>query len=174
MALTQSHNKSSYIAQSAILTTLALIFSYVEFLIPFTPAIPGVKPGLANIVVLFALYYMSPKDALTINALRIIIAGLLFSGVFGAIYSLAGGLVSFTIMALLKKSNKFSIVGVSMAGGVGHNLGQLIVASLLVSNFKLFLYFPVLLFTGLGSGIAIGVIVYIVEKKIPKHLKYNQ
>lgn len=90
--------------------------------------------------------------------------------VFGAVYSLAGGLLSLLVMYLLKKSNLFSAVGISMAGGVAHNLGQLLIAALIVSNMKLFFYFPVLLFSGLISGILIGIVTYFILKKLPKSL----
>lgn len=164
-------SKSSIIAKGAILTTLALIFTYVEFLIPYSTGIPGVKLGLANLVIIFAVYHMGAKESLTINLVRILIAGLLFSGLFGAMYSLAGGLLSLAVMLLLKKTGVFSMIGVSMAGGVFHNLGQLLIASFLVSNLKMFVYFPILLFSGLASGIAIGIAAYIIDKKIPQHLK---
>ena len=135
---------------------LALIFSYVEAIIPFNAGIPGVKLGIANLVVIIALYEMNFRYAFAINALRILISGLLFSGVFGALYSLAGGFLSLCVMWLLKKTNLFSMIGVSMAGGVAHNMGQLLVAALVVSNLKMFLYFPILMFSGIASGIMIA------------------
>ena len=162
--------KTKLLAIGAMFACLALIFSYVEAMIPFSVGIPGVKLGIANLVVIIALYEMGPRYALTINAIRIIISGLLFSGVFGALYSLAGGLLSFFVMWALKKTNLFSMVGVSMAGGVAHNMGQLLVASAIVSNLKMFLYFPVLMFSGLASGIMIGVVAHIIDSRVPKQL----
>ena len=99
--------------------------------------------------------------------MRIVIAGLLFSGVFGMIYSFAGGILSILVMFLLKKAGCFSIVGVSMAGGVAHNLGQLLTACLIVSNFGLMSYFAVLFFTGMVSGILIGILAYFIERRLP-------
>lgn len=158
------------LAVSAMFAALALIFSYVEAIIPFSVGIPGVKLGIANLVIIIALYEMNMKYAFTINVVRIFVSGLLFNGLFGALYSLSGGIVSLLVMWLLKKTNLFSMVGVSMAGGVAHNLGQLIIASLIVSNFKMFLYFPVLMFSGIISGIMIGIVSYIIYQKLPKQL----
>jgi len=151
----------------ALLAALALIFSYIEVLIPFNPGIPGIKLGIANLVIIIALYYLGPKYALTVNLVRICIAGLLFNGVFGALYSLSGGLLSWVVMVLLKKTGVFSVTGVSMAGGVAHNLGQLLTAAFIVSNIKVFIYFPVLIFSGLICGTLIGILSYLILKKLP-------
>lgn len=159
-------SKTSKIASSAVLTALALIFSYIEFLIPLPIPIPGIKLGLANVVVVVALYRLGTANALTVNVLRILLSGLLFGNVFGILYSMAGGLFSFLIMWLLKKTNWFSIVGVSMAGGVAHNLGQLSVAALAVSNAKIFYYFPPLLFAGMLTGILMGVVAHLACRRV--------
>lgn len=164
---------ASNLTMSAMLACLALIFSYVEFLIPISLGIPGVKLGLANLVIIIALYGLDWKYALTINVVRICLSGLLFSGVFGIMYSMGGGIISFIVMIGLIKSRKFSIVGVSMAGGVFHNLGQILVAAQLISNLKIFYYFPVLLFSGMGTGIVIGFIAYYLGAKIPRQLFPN-
>ncbi|MEG0829262.1 MAG: Gx transporter family protein [Anaerovoracaceae bacterium] len=167
----QNHSKTTYaLTLSALLATLALIFSYIEAIIPFALGIPGVKLGIANLVIIVALYLLGGRYAFSINVLRILVAGLLFNGIFGALYSLSGGLLSFAVMYLLKKTGLFSIIGVSMAGGVAHNLGQLLVAALLVSNFKVFFYFPVLVFSGILTGIFIGIIAYFILKKLPSRL----
>ncbi len=155
------------LTMTALLAALALIFSYIEVLIPFNPAIPGIKLGIANLAVIVALYHMGLKYAITINVVRIFIAGLLFSGVFGIIYSLAGAILSMTVMVLLKKTGLFSVTGVSMAGGVAHNLGQILAAAFLVSNLSIFIYFPVLIFSGLISGALIGIVAYIILKRLP-------
>ena len=155
------------LTMTALLAALALILSYIEVLIPFSPAIPGIKLGIANLVVIVALYHMGLKYAITINVVRIFIAGLLFSGVFGIIYSLAGAILSMTVMVLLKKTGLFSVAGVSMAGGVAHNLGQILAAAFLVSNLSIFIYFPVLIFSGLISGALIGIVAYIILKRLP-------
>lgn len=155
------------LTMTALLAALALIFSYIEVLILFSPAIPGIKLGIANLAVIVALYHMGLKYAITINVVRIFIAGLLFSGVFGIIYSLAGAILSMTVMVLLKKTGLFSVAGVSMAGGVAHNLGQILAAAFLVSNLSIFIYFPVLIFSGLISGALIGIVAYIILERLP-------
>lgn len=162
--------RTKRLALSAMFAALALIFSYVEAIIPFSVGIPGIKLGIANLVIIIALYEMNGKFALIINVVRILVAGLLFNGLFGALYSLAGGLVSLGVMWALRKTGLFSMVGVSMAGGVAHNLGQLLVAALIVSNMKMFLYFPILMFSGIASGILIGIVAYIIDAKVPKQL----
>lgn len=156
------------VGMASIFAALAMIFSYVEAILPFSVGIPGVKLGIANIVIVMALYKLDVKYALLINLIRIFIAGLLFSGVFGIIYSLAGGLLSLLVMVVVKKAKVFSVVGVSLAGGVAHNLGQLITAAAIVTNLKLFLYFPVLVFSGLFSGIIIGIVAGLALEKIEK------
>lgn len=158
---------ASRVAMAAMMAALALIFSYIEAIIPFNIGIPGVKLGIANLVVLTSLYTLGFRYTLSINAIRILVAGLLFNGFFGALYSLAGGLLSLFVMVLLKKTGLFSTVGISMAGGVAHNLGQLLVAAALVSTGKLFFYFPVLLFSGLISGVLIGIVTYLILKRLP-------
>ena len=150
----------------AVLTALALIFSYVEVLLPLSAALPGIKLGLANIVILVALYTLGTGPALAVNVLRIFLSGLLFGNLFAIAYGLAGGLFSFLVMALLKKTGRFSITGVSMAGGVAHNAGQLVIAALLVENAGVFLYLPVLLIAGMVSGILMGIVAYLIVKRL--------
>ncbi|MCQ2551333.1 MAG: Gx transporter family protein [Clostridia bacterium] len=158
--------RTKSLALSAVLAALALIFSYVEAMIPPIIPMPGVKLGIANLVIIVALYSIDFKHAFSINIVRILVAGLLFSGLFGMLYSLAGGVLSIIVMGLLKKTDLFSIVGVSMAGGVTHNLGQLIVAALIVENQKMFLYFPILLFSGLVTGILIGIAAHLINNNV--------
>lgn len=168
--ISKQSRRTRLLAISSMFACLALIFSYIEVLIPYNVGIPGVKLGLANLVILIALYEMNGRYALAINIVRILVAGLLFNGLFGALYSLAGGLLSFLVMWLLKKTGLFSMTGVSMAGGVAHNMGQLLIASLIVSNLRMFLYFPILMFSGLVSGILMGITAQIIDAKVPKNL----
>lgn len=163
-------SSSRTIAITAMMTVLALMFSYIEAVIPFNFGIPGIKLGIANLVVLTVLYVLGFRYAMTVNIARILISGLLFTGFFGAVYSLAGGVLSLLVMFLLKKTGHFSTVGISMAGGVAHNLGQLITAALIVSNIKMFVYFPVLLFSGMICGILIGILTHLILKKLPQNL----
>ena len=161
----QWHSRTRRIAVSAMFAALALIFSYIEAILPLSTGIPGVKLGIANLVVILALYNMNFRYAMGINVIRILVAGLLFNGLFGALYSLAGGVVSLTIMWLLKRTGLFSMAGVSMAGGVAHNMGQLLVASALVSNLKMFVYLPVLMFSGIAAGILIGITASVINER---------
>ena len=149
--------KAYGISLCAVLTALALIFSYIEALIPFQFGIPGIKLGLSNLVVLIALYGIGASYAFGINVSRILLSGLLFGGVSAMIYSLAGGLLSFAVMYGLKKTRLFSPVGVSMAGGVMHNVGQLTVAALIVETSQIYLYLPALLISGMITGILLGI-----------------
>ena len=159
--MTPSRSNHS-IAIAGLLAAVALIFSYVEILFPVFIAVPGVKLGIANIVIIIALYYLDGRYALAINVVRVFIAGLLFSGVFGILYSLAGALLSLCTMVLLKRTERFSVTGVSIAGGVTHNLGQILVAAVVVGNIKVFVYFPVLIISGVISGAVIGVLAQLI------------
>lgn len=145
------------VAYFGVFTALALIFSYVETLIPINFGIPGVKLGLANLVIVIALYKMRFGDVLLLAITRVLLSGFIFGNYFSIIYSLAGGILSLCIMGILKKSNKFSVLGISMAGGVAHNIGQLIVAMLVVETFAVVTYVPVLLISGLITGFVIGI-----------------
>jgi heptaprenyl diphosphate synthase len=162
-----SLSRGRMVAYAGLLTALALIFSYVEAILPFQVGIPGVKLGIANLVVLITLYLFGARSALLINLLRIFLAGFLFSGVFGILYSLAGGLLSLGLMVLLKKTGLFSLIGISVAGGVMHNVGQLLTAALIIENIRVFVYFPVLLFSGIVCGIIVGTVAWLVLRRLP-------
>ena len=167
--MTQSRENRTYrMTLTAMLTVIALMFSYIEAMIPVTLGIPGFKLGFANIMVIIALYALDARYAFSVDLVRIILAGLLFGSPFSMLYSLAGGMLSLSVMWALKKTDLFSVIGVSMAGGVFHNLGQLMVAALAVSNIRMFLYFPVLVFTGIATGIGTGIIAYAVLRKVPE------
>lgn len=146
------------VAFLGIFLALALIFSYVESLIPINFGIPGMKLGLANIVIVILLYCMGPKEAYGVSVVRVILAGFLFGNLFSILYSLAGALLSLTVMLLLKKTEKFQILSISAVGGVCHNIGQLFIAAWTVENLNIFYYLPVLLIAGLITGIVIGLI----------------
>ena len=146
------------VAFLGIFLALALIFSYVESLIPINFGIPGMKLGLANIVIVILLYCMGSKEAYGVSVARVILAGFLFGNLFSILYSLAGALLSLTVMLLLKKTEKFQILSISAVGGVCHNIGQLFIAAWTVENLNIFYYLPVLLIAGLITGIVIGLI----------------
>lgn len=145
------------VAYFGVFVALALIFSYVESLIPIQFGIPGVKLGLANLIIVIALYKMSLKEAYLLSVTRVVLSGFIFGNLFSILYSLAGGLLSLSVMALLKKHGDFSVIGVSIAGGVSHNIGQLAVAMVIVETFSVVYYIPVLLMAGLITGLVIGI-----------------
>ena len=143
-------------AYFGVFTALALIFSYLESLIPIQFGIPGIKLGLANLLTVILLYKRNAKEALLLSAVRVILSGFMFGNLFSIVYSLAGGIMSLLVMAVLKRSGKFSVIGVSAAGGVSHNTGQLMVAMAAVETYRVGYYFPVLLIAGVLTGLLIG------------------
>lgn len=154
------------LAVMGLLTALAMIFGYVEAILPVSVGIPGVKLGIANIVIVFALYRLKTSEAFLINIVRIVLVSFMFGNLSIMLYSLAGGILSFWAMAFLKKSDRFSIYGVSIAGGVCHNVGQLSVAMLVLETGSLIYYGPVLLLSGLITGLVIGITAKEVLKRI--------
>ena len=161
------NDKVKRIALFGLMVALAFTFSYLESLIPFNFGIPGVKLGLANLVVTVALYTMKPYEAFSIAIIRIFLAGLTFGNAYSIAYSLCGGILSFVIMLAFKKS-KLSIIGVSMLGGVFHNVGQILVAMVLMSTISIAYYLIALLVTGLVTGLLIGIISKLIVNRIEK------
>lgn len=155
------------VAYFGVFTALALIFSYVETLIPINFGIPGAKLGLANLVIVTVLYKARWQDAFLLSVIRIVLAGFIFGNLFAILYSLAGGLLSLAAMTMIKQRGSFSVIGVSMAGGVTHNIGQLIVAMLVVETYQVGYYLPVLMISGLVTGALIG----LVCKEVIRRLK---
>ena len=154
------------VAIFGVFTALALIFSYVELLIPINFGIPGAKLGLANLMTVLVLYKMGIKEALALSVTRIILSGFMFGNLFGILYSLSGGLLSFLVMVLLKKSDRFSVAGVSIGGGTAHNIGQLLVAMVVVQTYQVGYYLTVLLVAGEVTGLLIGLVAKEVLKRI--------
>lgn len=162
------------VAYMGVFLALALICSYVESLIPISFGIPGVKLGLTNIVVVLMLYCIGAKEALAVSVCRIVLAGFLFGNLFSILYSLAGGLLSFLIMWAVKRTGKLGILPVSVCGGIFHNIGQLAVAALVVENYNVFYYLPVLLFAGAATGLAIGVVAQELIIRIGDRMNFNR
>ena len=156
-------NKVAYLG---VFLALALVLSYVESLIPFYFGIPGVKLGLTNLVVVFMLYCVGTWEAFTISALRIVLAGFLFGNMFSILYSLAGAALSLAVMTFMQKKSGFTVMGISVSGGVFHNIGQLAVAALIVENFGVLYYAPVLLVSGVITGLLIGFLTQEVLKRV--------
>lgn len=157
------NKKTAYLG---LFAAVAIIFGYVESLIPFFAGIPGIKLGLANLAVLFILEKYTWREAAFVSAIRIIVIGFLFGNMFTIIYSLAGAALSLTVMTLMKKISGFGILGISVAGGVSHNIGQLIVAALIVENTSLLYYAPLLLISGVVTGLLIGILTREVLKRL--------
>ena len=153
-----------------IMIALALILSYVEAQIPAFVAVPGMKLGLTNLVVVVTLYLLGSKSAMAINIVRIIIVSILFGNTLSFAFSIAGGMLSTLVMILLKKTNKFSTVGVSAAGGISHNIGQIIVAMFTLGTNAIAWYLMMLWISGVFSGTLIGVIGGIITTRIREYV----
>ena len=149
-----------------MLVALAFVLSYIETLIPVNLGIPGAKLGLANLVVMVALYTLGTKEAFGLSMVRILLTGLTFSSMAAMLYSFAGGLFSFAVMALMKKTKKLSVTGVSVLGGIAHNAGQIFVAMWMLDTATLIYYLPVLAITGVASGTVIGLLAVMVIRRI--------
>lgn len=160
-------------ARLGLFLAFALILGYVEALLPLPVGIPGIKLGLANLAVLLALYRMGAKAAFMTDVLRIILNGFLFGSLYGILYSMAGGILSFCVMAGLKKTGYFGILGVSMAGGVSHNIGQLLVAAFVVETVGIFYYIAPLLIAGVVTGCLIGILTEQLMRRV-RHLRINE
>ena len=152
------NSRTQKLALRAMLVAVAFVLSWLESQIPTFVAVPGVKLGLTNLVVLLALYRLGWPDALAINLLRIVLAGLTFGNLFSLWYSLAGGLLAGTGMIILKKCLHARLVTVSIVGGLLHNLGQLLVAVCILDSPSLFYYLVVLWIAGAVAGTAVGLL----------------
>lgn len=156
----------------SLFVTVALVLSYIESMIPpLYPAVPGIKMGLANIVILVCLYLFSVKEAIVLSLMRIFVSALLFGNVMSMIYSLAGAILSLVVMTSLKKTNLFSMLGVSVAGAVCHNLGQVLVAIVVLENIQIGYYMIILCGTGVVAGILTGIAGGLVTKYLNKAIK---
>ena len=161
--------KTKKLTVMALTVALAMVLSFVESQIPAFVAIPGVKMGLANIAVVFALYSLGWKEAALISLIRVILVSLLFGTGASLFYSLAGAVLSLLGMLLLKHTDRFSSVGVSVAGGVLHNIGQIGMACLLLETDVIRYYLPFLALSGILAGIVIGLLAAVLVKRI--HIK---
>ena len=162
-------NKTRRIALLGVLTSVALVLSYLEVMLPpISTAVPGIKMGLPNIIIIFLLYKFGLKEAVTVSLIRVFIVALLFGNVMTLAYSVAGAVLSLGLMTLFKKLDFFSQVGVSIIGGISHNLGQILVAIFLFDTIQIGYYMIVLSITGTIAGVVIGVISSILVKKLEK------
>ena len=154
------------VALYGVLIALAMVLSYVEMLIPLPVGIPGVKTGLANLVVFLALYMMTAREALLISMVRILLVSITFGNGSAFLYSMAGGILSFLVMWIFQKKDFLLPSGVSIAGGIAHNVGQLLMAAVILENGAVFTYFPVLLAAGCITGGIIGFLGEQIRKRI--------
>lgn len=154
------------VAYMGMLVALAFIFSYIESLIPITVGIPGIKLGLANMVIIVTLYTMGTGPAFVLSLVRIVLTGFTFGNLAMMMYSLGGGMLSLLIMVIARKMKLFSVTGVSVLGAVFHNIGQILVAAIVVENSSLFYYLPVLLVSGVFFGVVIGMVGAILIKRL--------
>ena len=163
--------KTKKIAYIGLMIALAFVFSYIEFLLPLHIGIPGVKLGLANLAIIVCLYTLGEKEALLLSIIRIVLVGFTFGNMAMMMYSLAGGILSFLVMWIAKKSNKLSMTGVSVLGGVFHNIGQILLAMWILETDSLMYYLPVLIVSGIVAGVLIGIIGALITKRIKKLIR---
>lgn len=157
---------SEKIAYLGLLLAVAVICGYIEALIPVPVPIPGMKLGLANLVIAAVLYLYGPFEAMTVTVLRVLIIGFLFGNMFSIVYSMSGAAASLVAMAIIKRTRAFGIIGVSALGGVVHNVAQVVVAVLVLEGFPWRWYLPVLMLAGLAAGILVGLADRIVLPRI--------
>lgn len=162
--------KNKTLAKTALLAALSIIFGYIEHLLPLPIPVYGAKIGISNIVIMTSLYLLPGALSWGILLIKVFVSSLLFSGFSAFLYSLSGGVLSLIIMQLLKRNGKFGIIGISVAGAVSHNIGQLICARLILSSLNVWVYLPMLIFIGIISGIIIGVLAELTLKRLANHL----
>jgi len=154
------------LAALAVTVALAMVLSFLESRIPAFVAIPGIKVGLANIAVIFTMYKFGERDAAIVSVIRVLLVSLLFGSVVSLWYSLAGAVLSFTVMTLLKRLTPLATVTVSVIGGITHNIAQVCVASLLLATDVVIYYLPFLLLSGTVAGVAVGIAGGLLVKKV--------
>ncbi len=154
-----------------LLLATALILSYIESLIPFFFGVPGMKLGLPNMAIVMALYMFGWKEAIVINVFRIVISGFLFGNMYGILFSLSGAVISFIAMVMIKSTDRFSMTGTSIIGGVFHNIAQILVAAFVVKTSGIIYYMPVLIIAGVITGFINGTIASQVMTHIRRIIK---
>jgi heptaprenyl diphosphate synthase len=160
--------KTKKVAFLGLSITLAMVFSFVESQIPPLMAIPGMKVGLPNLVMVFLLYKVGWKETVIVSLIRIFLVSLLFGNIQTLTFSIAGAVLSLLVMILLKKTNLFSCITVSIMGGICHNVGQIIAACLWTQTAQIAYYLPFLMISGTASGAVIGLISGIIVKRLDK------
>ena len=158
-------NNTRRLTALSLTVAFALILSFVESRIPAFVAIPGIKVGLANIAIIFTLYKLGIGEAIAVSAVRVVLMSTLFGSPVSFFYSLCGAVLSLAVMSLLKKLTPLSEIAVSVSGGVMHNIGQIIAASIMLGTNVVLYYLPFLLLSGVIAGIAVGIASGLLIKK---------
>lgn len=166
--MSKKNNIAAKCAYMGLMIALALVFGYVESLIPINFGVPGVKLGLANIVTVLCLYIWDWRHAAFVSFTRVILSGFLFGNLFGVVYGLSGAVLSLLVMLIFKRF--FSMVTVSAVGGIFHNLGQLLMALIIISDRNILYYLPVLLLAGLITGSVVGVLCSVVYGRVIRQI----
>lgn len=156
------------IAMCGVMTAVAMIFSYIESLFPIPIPVYGVKLGIANIAIITVLFVVGKKEAFIVNVIRIALTALLFGNLNSFLFSIAGGVLSLLVMIGLQYTKKFSTIGISVAGGVFHNIGQIIAAVFIMETTAIIYYLPVLFISGIITGVVIGIVSGLVVKRVKK------
>lgn len=165
--------KTKKIATYGLLVALAFILSYIETLFPIPIPIPGIKLGLANLVVTIALYSMGFREAFALSLTRIVLVGFTFGNFSTMAFSLVGGLLGWLMMTIFYKSQLFSIIGVSIVGGVAHNFGQILVAVFVNHNINIFYILPLLTIAGIVTGSLTGYLAHLIVKRVNAFINVN-
>ncbi len=160
------------IAFLGLFVALAFVLSYIEFLLPLSIGIPGAKIGIANLAVMVTLYTIGEKNAIALSVIRVVLVGLTFGNISMMIYSLAGAALSLVAMLIAKRTGMLSMSGVSVLGGVFHNVGQIVVAMLVLETDALFYYLPFLIVIGTITGVVIGIVSNLITVRVRKVLNF--
>lgn len=164
--------KTKRIAFLGLFVALAFVLSYVEFMLPLNIGIPGAKVGIANLAVMVTLYTVGEKNAIALSIIRVVLVGLTFGNISMMMYSLAGAALSLFAMLLARRIGKLSMTGVSVLGGVFHNVGQIIVAMLVLETKSLLYYLPFLIIVGTITGVVIGIVSSLITVRVKKVLNF--
>lgn len=159
-------NRTKKTAICGMMTALAMIFSYIEVLIPIPLPIPGIKLGIANMAVIVVMFVIGLSEAVIVDILRVILMSVLFGNFNSFLFSISGAVLSIAVMAVLKKTDRFSEIGISVAGGVMHNVGQIIAAVLIMETSAIAYYLPVLIVSGTFTGVVIGILASFMIKRV--------
>ena len=164
-------NNTRKITICGLMTALAMIFSYIESLVPIPIPVPGVKLGLANMAIMIVMFTIGTREAVFVDIIRVVLTSMLFGNFNSFLFSISGAVLSIVVMAVLKHTDKFSEVGISVTGGVMHNIGQIIAAIIIMDTSAIILYLPVLMISGVVTGIVIGIVASIIVKRVNRVVK---